>query len=80
MSTYGDTAISVDMAKLVPGNIVIKPGERLGIQQAIWRQGIKSGDGMYIDRLILVAAEEYEGQWEIGVPNGQKYRAAKAKV
>jgi hypothetical protein len=31
---------------------------------------------MCIDRTVLVEAEEYGAQWEIGVPNGEHYRPA----
>jgi len=83
MYTYGDTANSPALAKLAPGGIIIKDGDRLGIHEAIWRESVnshaKGRDSMCIDRLILIDAEGYEGQWEIGVKNEEKYRAAKAK-
>jgi hypothetical protein len=81
MYTYGDTAASPALAKLAPGNIIIKNSDRLGVQEATWRSSINQRPGdsaTVIDRLTLIEAEEFAGQWEIGVPDGEKYRAAKS--
>ncbi len=78
MYTYGETAVSPALAKLVPGNINIRTGDRLAVQEATWRLAA-NGDGMCIDRLTVVEAEDFAGQWEIGVPNGSAYRAAVSK-
>ena len=80
MYTYGDTATSPAHAKLAPASMIIKEGDRIGVHQAFWRESVNSRvlgrESTCIDRLVLVEAEEYEGQWEIGVPNGEHYRPA----
>ena len=74
MYTYGDTASSAKLAKLAPGSLILKDGDRLGIEECQWEGSI---NGNVIRQLILIDAEYTCGQWEIGVSGGDKYRAAK---
>ena len=62
--TFGRTAASPDLAKLVPGDIPIRGREdRLGMERTEW---VEDFGKMRILRSVLIDAEERPGQWSLG--------------
>ena len=69
MYTYGDDACSPALARLVPGNLSLRPGERLVIQRrdydgSTWTDA--NGDShLRVVRSVIVEAESAPGEWGV---------------
>lgn len=62
--TVGRTAVSPELAKLVPGDIRIRGREgRLGMERTDW---VEDYGKMKINRSVLIEAEDHPGEWSIG--------------
>ena len=65
----GLTAATPELAKLVGGQHIIQSRgqNRLGVERCEWRPNdAQWGAGKHVDRLTLVEAESYPGEWTIG--------------
>jgi hypothetical protein len=60
-NAVGQTAATPELAKLVPGGL--PRSERLGVEQTDW---IENFDRPKAVRSILIEAEDFPGQWELG--------------
>jgi len=70
MYSYGDLAQNESLARLVPGNLQRRTGERLGITlvreaAGTWRDSAGHSHQRY-EAPVLVAAEAMPGEWQIG--------------
>ena len=65
-SNAGRTAATIQLAKLVPGDL-IRDGRRLGIERTDW---VEHYGKPKIARSVLIDAESKPGEWEVGVPDG----------
>lgn len=61
-SNVGQTAASVALAKLVPGELR-RDKNRLGIERTDW---IEHFDKVRVHRTVLIEAENVAGEWVIG--------------
>ena len=61
-TNVGQTALTPELAKLVPGDLV-RGGQRLGIERTDWAEQF---DKLKIIRSVLIDAESHPGEWTIG--------------
>ena len=59
----GQTALTPDLAKLVPGALALVRSGRLGMERTDWETG--SGKPRPV-RSVLIDAKSKHGEWEIG--------------
>jgi hypothetical protein len=61
-SRVGQTALTPDLAKLVPGELV-QGAQRLGMERTDWAEQFGKPKPI---RTVLIDAESKEGEWQLG--------------
>jgi hypothetical protein len=75
--TIGDNAASPALARLAPGAMTLSdPPELLGV---LLCEYVVDNGRHYLRAHTLIEAEDFPGQWQIGVPGGEKFRAGRVE-